>query len=365
MFIGHRRYRNFIWARYICRLFFIVFITTFIVQYIFRKLSSASPIKDVDRSVQITTKISIVNPPHVVFSNRYKRESLYINLTQWKQSLCSEKADRRGPHQKVLTYSIFGPESRKFENEKFTWDKHIELLTPLVLEATQLFPDWIIRLYVDFRGSSEAHRQNLFQFSNVDVCDMHHLPVFNSSLLDFLPGRLWRFICIFDPFVDFVLSRDLDSPLIERDLDTIKPWLSPKEEDKFFHIVRDHPQHNTEILAGTWGAAPSRAREKLFNLFYPMLKPRLSIRLDGMGDQYFLTRNVWPHVRSGALVFDSYLCQLYGGQPFPSQRPNPSCFVGCYRPCCNGSNDEISLYTIKIPCPVACRSTDHLDWTYC
>ena len=50
--------------------------------------------------------------------------------------------------------------------------------------------------------------------------------------------------------VDLYVSRDLDSRLNERELAAVQEWLDSSKE---FHFMRDHPQHNTEILGGVWG----------------------------------------------------------------------------------------------------------------
>ena len=50
--------------------------------------------------------------------------------------------------------------------------------------------------------------------------------------------------------VDLILSRDLDSRFSDREQEAVRDWLN---SNKKFHIMRDHPDHGTEILGGTWG----------------------------------------------------------------------------------------------------------------
>jgi hypothetical protein len=188
--------------------------------------------------------------------------------------------------------------------------------------------------------------------------------MFGSSLLTYLPGKIWRFLPIFDPYVDYVLSRDLDSPIIPREIETIDMWLSDDQKRNFFYIARDHNEHNVPILAGLWGAATTRARHYLFDLFQPILIPSIARSFNGSGDQQFLADFIWDKVKNRSLIFDSYYCETYDGRPFLSQRPVTNHFLGCIRPCradtiSNGSNQHIK------PCPIACRPKDHQDWTYC
>ncbi|CAF2710860.1 unnamed protein product [Rotaria sp. Silwood2] len=189
--------------------------------------------------------------------------------------------------------------------------------------------------------------------------------MFGSSLVSYLPGKMWRFLPIFDPFVDFYLSRDLDSPMMKRETETIDMWLSDKLKKYFFHIVRDNKQHNVAMLGGLWGASPARARRYLFHIFQPMLVPSIARQYKGAGDQLFLSDNIWQHVKTRALIFDSYNCDTLGGQPFLSQRPVPdNCFLGCIRPCCINTTSSGSPNPNNI-CPPACRPKDHQDWIYC
>jgi hypothetical protein len=290
----------------------------------------------------------------------------YEKFTQWNRSLCSIKSDLRGPHQKIVALSIYGTASKFSNNAMYSWDTHIlQFLEPLANEVKLLLPSWVIRVYVDFTGTTKSQRDFLYNFSNVDVCDIINLPLFGSSIFTYLPGRLWRFLPIFDPYVDYVLSRDLDSPIIQRETETLDMWLSEKQKQNFFYIARDHNEHDVSILAGLWGAAPMRARYYLFDIFQPILIPAIGYRYVGGGDQEFLANLIWKKVRRHSLIFDSYSCKKFGGRAFLSQRPRGNCFLGCLRPCCTNAtyNDDPNKY-VK-PCPIECRPKNHKDWTYC
>jgi hypothetical protein len=294
-----------------------------------------------------------------------KSKYTFENLTLWNRSLCSARSDRRGPHQKIISISVYGSTSNHTDNPMYSWVQSIfPFLEPLVREVELLEPSWVIRLYTDFIGSTRSQRERLSTFPNVDVCNMKYVPLFGSTLLSFLPGKFWRFVPVFDPFVDYFLSRDLDSPITRRETETLDLWTSDQHQDKFFHIARDHDQHGVPILGGLWGAANVRARRQLFDIFEPMLVPSIARTYTGAGDQTFLDQRVWNRVKKHALIFDSYFCQQFGGQPFLSQLIHGSCHLGCIRPCCDIEIDT-NATTDRKPCPVACRPKDHQDWTYC
>ncbi|CAF4183135.1 unnamed protein product [Rotaria sp. Silwood2] len=290
---------------------------------------------------------------------------IYEHFSQWNLTFCSHASYHRGRHQKVISISVYGKESKFIDNQMYSWKATIlPFFEPLVSEMNQLLPQWILRVYIDFTGSTKSQRKHFYKFSNVDICDMNNIPMFGSSLHKFLPGRMWRFLPIFDPYVDYLLSHDLDSPITERETETIKIWLSKKQEKNFFYIARDHIEHSSFILGGLWGASLIRARHTLVNIFKPMLIPSIVQNYHGNGDQKFLNDYVEDHVRNHSLIFDSYFCEILDGQPFLSQRPMDGCYLGCLRPCCNNVKNA-RFRGRKIPCPTKCRPKDHLDWIYC
>ena len=67
------------------------------------------------------------------------------------------------------------------------------------------------------------------------------------------------------------MSRDLDRKLSTREYGAVRDWLDNTEEP--FHIMRDHPLHGTEILAGMWGARMDLGHRTMFhNLMISLLQ---------------------------------------------------------------------------------------------
>lgn len=289
----------------------------------------------------------------------------YDDFIQWNRSLCSARSDDRGPHQKVITLSIYGTTSKYTDNPMFTWNQSIiPFLEPLVVEVKELLPTWVIRIYTDFAGSTKAQRDLLFSFDNIDVCNVTNLPMFGSTMLTYLPGKMWRFLPVFDPLVDYTLSRDLDSPITRRETETLEMWLADEHQRFIFHVLRDNKEHGIPILGGLWGAAIGRARQHLFDTFVPVLIPSIAGRYNGTGDQLFLSDFVWRRVKTKTLAFDSYTCQQFGGRPYPSERPRRTCYIGCIRMCCTNTTAEDGNRPID-SCPKACRPKNHPEWIYC
>jgi hypothetical protein len=173
---------------------------------------------------------------------------------------------------------------------------------------------------------------------------------------------LWRFAPMADAFVEEWHSRDLDSTILQREVDAVNDWY---ETDTAFHIMRDNPYHSTDILGGMFGVwqdtiERKEARLKDFETIITEFGPTWRKG----NDQVALSTVLAPHAAKDGLVHDSYLCnsRLIKGSmplPWPTQRqhysdPSIPNFVG---------NTED--FGILFECPVECRPEDHKDWKTC
>ena len=78
----------------------------------------------------------------------------------------------------------------------------------------------------------------------------------DNSEVVFMPSRggweglFWRFYPASQDDVEVLLCRDTDCRLGRREKAAVERWLA---SDRDFHIMRDHPEHDTPILGGMWG----------------------------------------------------------------------------------------------------------------
>ena len=77
-------------------------------------------------------------------------------------------------------------------------------------------------------------------------------------------------------------------------------------------------------------------------------------------DQDFLKDFIWKYAQKNATIHDSYSCKEFGGDPFPTKRPESFCYISCHH-CC----ENIYKNKTNYECPLECRPKEHLDWTYC
>lgn len=197
---------------------------------------------------------------------------------------------------KVISFSLWG------DNPKYTIGaiRNAEL-TPII------YPGWISRFYCGESVPNDIIKQ-LISLPNTEVVMM--------GVDGDWTGMFWRFYACEDS--DVMLSRDTDSRLSNREKLAVEEWL---ESDKDFHIMRDHPYHNTEILGGMWGVRNG----KLSNI-----KDLIEQYTKGdfwQVDQNFLREKIYPLVVDSSFTHDSYLNYSTNSKQFPSERIDRE-FVG-------------------------------------
>lgn len=102
---------------------------------------------------------------------------------------------------------------------------------------------------------------------------------------------------------ELYLSRDCDCRLINREVKAIEQWLAT---DKKFHIIRDHPWHNTLILGGMWGIKNMCIENLRFQIMYWCLEYiKLNEKKEKGPDQYFL-KNLYRLVKNDIYVNDEF-----------------------------------------------------------
>lgn len=290
-------------------------------------------------------------------------------------SFCSNYSTSRGLHQRIISISMYISK----DQSRFSINTSIDYLYQLIDDMKSKYPEWILRIYHDETIPKDLVCSIECTYSFVDFCNTSALGNL-GRLSGYIPAKIWRFLPIGDPLVDIIASRDLDSPLTQREVDAVTDWLS---SGKAWHVMRDHPFHVAPMLGkkiffqpidhqrsfspgGTW--AFRSALNRLFGqtIQKKILDRSLIGRYHGVDDQTFLKDYIWPRIQNDLLAHDSFLCETsYGrnSRPWPTRRPlisnDRNCFVGCVRPCCR---------LLKYPfehCPLSCRPRNHSDWNFC
>ena len=192
---------------------------------------------------------------------------------------------------KIISYSLWG------NKEKYCIGaiKNVQL-------KNKYYPDWICRFYCDNQVPTEIINELIELKSEVIIIDTIGNWKFN----------LERFKAIDDPNVDFVIFRDADSRLNERESKAVEEWMN---NNKTIHIMKDHPMHGIfPILAGMWGI-----NKKKFH--FNMEKMIISYKNLNLEDQYFydqifLANYIWPNFYQDCTIHDEFFIK----NKFPTSR---------------------------------------------
>lgn len=195
---------------------------------------------------------------------------------------------------KIISFSLWG------DNPKYCVGavKNAEL-------AKSIYPDWICRYHVGSTTPS-SYIEQLEKHENVEV-------ILRRENCNWT-GMFWRFEDAADLGVSVMISRDTDSRLSLREKESVDVWL---KSGKKFHIMRDHPFHQTQIMGGMWGVRDN---------FLGDMKHLIKDYYKGdfwQVDQNFLKDVIYPIVCNNACVHDEF----FENKPFPSPRIDNQ-FVG-------------------------------------
>lgn len=112
-----------------------------------------------------------------------------------------------------------------------------------------------------------------------------------------------RFLPYESELVKEFMSRDTDCRLIEREKYCLKEF---NKQNKGFHIMRDHPYHNSLILGGMWGIKNKYDNELRFKIFNWSWKTCMYDKLPLGHDQQFLNKIIYPTILKDIYVHDVY-----------------------------------------------------------
>lgn len=197
---------------------------------------------------------------------------------------------------KIISFSLWG------NNPKYTVGavRNCEI-------ANEIYEGWTCRFYIGKSVPTEII-EKLKSFKNSEVIEMDEQGDWT--------GMFWRFYACED--ADIMLSRDTDSRLSVREKLAVDEWLN---SDKNFHIMRDHPHHNTQILGGMWGCR---------NGILKNIKTEIQRYQKGdfwQVDQNFLRDIIYPKIRNNSFVHDSFFKVEHNSKKFPTDRIEKE-FVG-------------------------------------
>ena len=194
----------------------------------------------------------------------------------------------------AFSFCIYGREQPKY---------HTGLLDNIQLASVH-FPDWRVIVYVGSDTSTDYIR-TLQAAPNV-VVRMTGITGHRNSL--------YRFFALEEPNVELMMVRDADSRIHWKDRWAIQRFL---ESGRGAHIIRDHRQHDIQMLAGLWGLRKgvlARPLREMVAEWSPVHGGSGSVD-DPLGfgiDQNFLRLVLYPLITEHSLVTYSFNCVYLG-----------------------------------------------------
>jgi hypothetical protein len=203
---------------------------------------------------------------------------------------------------KIISFSLWG------NDQKYI----IGALENIKLQKL-IYPEWICRFYIHDLVSEDIC--NKIKEENCEVVKKLENPFIKH--MD-APGMFWRFEVLKDKDVERFIVRDTDGRLTQREKNCIIDWERSKKE---FHIIRDHPMHNTKIMGGMWGATYdfiSRINYDDLILQFNNIKYINTYATD----QEFLARMIYPLIKDSACIHDDQDRYNEGARKIPHLRIN-------------------------------------------
>lgn len=187
---------------------------------------------------------------------KVKYRAAYSSNFHW----CSEESSLRGPHQKVIAYTLFNSDKSNGDSATI-FRRYFSLLRNISMTASKEYPGWVIRIYhsIEFGKKDEQSTRKLCRiycrYWNLDLCSVPKMiervgssttPI-EPNILKELNPRMFRYLVMLDPDVDVFISRDIDSVIRHREVNAVQQWL---QSNYTFHLMRDRPSHFIIMLAG-------------------------------------------------------------------------------------------------------------------
>lgn len=196
---------------------------------------------------------------------------------------------------KIISFCLWG------NNPKYTIGaiKNADL-------AKKFYSDWVCRFYCDNTVPSDII-QELKKKNNTEIVQLNVKGDWKFTINRFLP--------ISENNLSYMISRDTDSRISEREVNAVNAWLN---SDKSAHIMRDHPFHGSfPMLAGMFGVKGGIIKN--INSLLKLHKSEEQYHYD----QLFLYKYIYPIIEDDTLIHD----EIFTNNPFPTNRTNLN-FVG-------------------------------------
>ena len=177
------------------------------------------------------------------------------------------------------------------------------------------YPDFEYWIYIHQPSVPENTIKELQKRENVKI-------ILRDGDLQECSPMSWRFESIDDYDVEIMLSRDVDTIILEREVVATNEWI---ESGKTFHIMRDHPHHTYLILGGMFSTRKIQCLKSWKTIIY--MNNQSGHR---MYDMNFLRDSIYPLIHDDCIIHDNFWRVEPQSQYFTTKYNDDCDFIGMY-----------------------------------
>lgn len=253
-------------------------------------------------------------PPGRAGADCWCREVEQLGQCEFQKSTLGEAGKSQGPNSSVvrkgiyvISYCLWGTNEKYYQN-----------IERNISDSLEFYPDMIVVLIIHESSVDLERLKCLDDWPNVAIIKSQE---YYGTVLN----MTWRFEILDNPHIDLVLSRDLDSLILKREVLAVREWL---KSSKRVHIMRDHPCHSYKMLGGMIGIKKIPYLETMSNIISKYKSRCNEFEID----QKILRAEIYPMccAMNDVYVHASFHAHEIFAQPFPIEWDDSYHFVGAY-----------------------------------
>lgn len=194
-----------------------------------------------------------------------------------------------------------------------------------IYEAQEFFPKWRCKFYVD---ETSYILTKLIELAKKNICDVIVRPKPKG-----VEAMLWRLETISDPNINYIIIRDTDQRISDKDRAITEDWI--KRGNIAYRIKETDGHDRLDLLGGGFGVKGGlgfKVLESIQNWLYKYRTCEIGerkygdipkIRYFGLdkaklfygADQLYISECLWPLIKHDCITYG------YNAEPFPISKP--------------------------------------------
>lgn len=215
------------------------------------------------------------------------------------------------PMRKVFSLAWFRSDQSGYESDRCGASKGIFFMghLPAVIRAQQyVFPDWRLVIHHDDRVMDLPYFKPILKMHEKGLLKL----VYMGKAETLTGSMLWRLAPLFDPEVQVVACRDIDSLPMERDRKMLETFVADPRAT--IHVLHDSESHSGPLMGGMLAVKGEPFRQAVGGV--EAMRSELSAWTDRLrvlgGDQHFMNNVLYPKMAQGLMIHTRRQMTNYG-----------------------------------------------------